>query len=276
MATPYTSSRTGSAQWLLQRVSAVLLIGLAFSHFSIQHFTSDAVTTGLTVAHRANNPFWQGYYLIFVVLAVYHGFNGVVGIVRDFRPRPLVRGILELCLWSLALYIAVVGCRNFLNPTSTALVKEFYASNGFPAGSSAGHPTGLQGEIRYDFSTEIRELHLLAYYLDKHTARTEKTPFDDVFHHTKVAESEKVSEGEISAAGASFDAWCIEQIKATLPKPELRDRHAIFSSSKEFAVWAAHVRQANSRIRDEGDGVVVARFATAGVPIPAYRAVDLH
>src|SRR5690606_10383492 len=100
-------------------------------------------------------PWWQAYYLIFVVLALYHGINGLVGIVRDYRPRPLVRGIIEVALWSLALYFAVVGSRNFLNPTPTGTVKEFYAMNGFAAGASSGHPPGLQGEIRYDFRHEL-------------------------------------------------------------------------------------------------------------------------
>jgi succinate dehydrogenase / fumarate reductase, membrane anchor subunit len=275
MATPYTSSRTGSTQWLMQRVSAVLLIGLAFLHFGIQHFTSDAVTTGLTVAQRANNPFWQGYYVIFVVLALYHGVNGLVGIVRDHRPRPLLRGIIEMILWSGALYLAITGCRNFLNPTPVGAVKEFYAAQGFSAGSSVGHPPGLQGAISYDFRSELRELNLLSYYLEKHTKRSEETAIGEIFHYTPTGEGAP-SDGEISASGASFDAWCIEQIKAGQVVTEKRDRSAIFSSSYEFAVWAAHVRQANSHARGEGDGVVEARFATAGIPIPAYRAVDLH
>lgn len=271
----YTSSRTGSRQWLLQRISAVLLLGLAFSHFGIQHFTSDAVTTGLTVAHRANNPWWQGYYIVFVVLALYHGVNGLVGIIRDYRPRPIIRGIIELVLWSIALYFAVVGCRNFLNPTPTGAVKEFYATNGFPAGAASGHPPGLQGSIRYDFTSQLRELHLLAYYLEKHTHRSEDTALADIFAHTRVSE-EALTDGEISAAAASFDGWCIARIKDGAPAVAHRVRDEIFSSSYEFAVWAAHVRMANSRARGEDDGVVAARFATAGIAIPPYRALDLN
>ena len=72
---PYVTSRSGRFQWLMQRVSAVLLLALVFVHFAIQHFTADAVTTGLTVSARFNDPYWQGFYVIFVVLGLYHGVN---------------------------------------------------------------------------------------------------------------------------------------------------------------------------------------------------------
>jgi len=275
MANPYTSSRTGTTQWLLQRVSAVLLLGLAFSHFAMQHFTTDAVSTGLTVAHRANNAWWQGYYIIFVVLALYHGINGLIGIIRDYRPRPWLRGVMEWSLWALALYFAVVGSMNFTNATPVGAVKEFYAVNGFPSGSSAGHPRGLQGEIHYDFRNELRELHLLAFYLEKHTARTDDTTLEAIFAHTRSGKGAPTAD-EISAAGASFDAWVLRKIAQPQPAPEKRDPERIFSSSREFAIWSAHVRQANSRFRDGDDSVVVARYATGSVPVPPYRAADLH
>ena len=42
MSAPYVSSRSGRFQWMMQRVSAVLLLFLAFGHFGLQHFTADA------------------------------------------------------------------------------------------------------------------------------------------------------------------------------------------------------------------------------------------
>ena len=78
-------------QWMMQRVSAVLLLVLTFGHFGLQHFTASAVSTGLTVTARMNDPFWQGYYIMFVVLAMYHGINGVYGIFLDYGPKQMTR-----------------------------------------------------------------------------------------------------------------------------------------------------------------------------------------
>ena len=44
MGAPYVSSRSGRFQWMMQRVSAVLLLVLTFSHFGLQHFTAEAVS----------------------------------------------------------------------------------------------------------------------------------------------------------------------------------------------------------------------------------------
>jgi succinate dehydrogenase / fumarate reductase membrane anchor subunit len=112
MAEHHISTRAGSGQWVMQRVSAMLLVGLAAVHFGLQHFTSDAVSTGLTVAARLNNPYWQAFYVVFIVLAMYHGINGVVGIVRDYNPRRGLRVGAELALWSLAAFFVVLGTQH--------------------------------------------------------------------------------------------------------------------------------------------------------------------
>jgi succinate dehydrogenase hydrophobic anchor subunit len=274
MATPYVTSRTGSAQWLLQRVSAVLLVGLAFLHFGMQHFTSDAVSSGLTVAARANNPWWQAYYVAFVVLALYHGINGVVGIVRDFKPRPLTRGLVELALWTIAACFAVLGIRNFINPTPLGAVKEYYATNGLPVGASVGHPPGVLGEIRYDFRDELRELHLLNHYLVKHTAGGEAVASTRVFGDQAGGGA---SPEQVRAAGATFDAWCLAEAAKPAPAVESRERSLIFSSLHEFAIWAGHVRQADAAGRatnpEHPDAQpVLDRYRD----FPSYRAVELH
>lgn len=284
MATPYVSSRTGTAQWLLQRISAFLLLFIAFIHFGIQHFTSDAVSTGLTVSARANNPWWQAYYVAFVVLALYHGINGVVGIVRDYKPTPIARIVIEFALWSLAAWFAVMGVRNFINPLPLDGVKDFYARNGLPVGESAGHPPGLMGSKTYDFRDELRELHLLAFYLDKHTHRTEADSLATVFGHDGTPDAAATSPEKVVEAGASLDNWLIGQaLKSPLP-PEQRDRGRIFSTTREFALWAASVRVADAEnrrraagdkrdeTRDAADAAIIARLGQ----LPPYSATALH
>ncbi len=258
MPAPYATTRTGSSQWIMQRVSAALLVGLAFWHFAVQHFTSDAVSTGLTVAARFNDPYWQAYYVCFIALALYHGVNGVVGIVRDYNPRPFLRLTCEVVLWSLAAFWGARGIINAATPRPLGEVKELYARNGFPAGDSLGSPPGITGVKHYDFRDELRELHLLACYLERHTHRTEATATEAIFRSGSASDAQ--------SSGASFDAWALEQIRRGPAVFEARDQHATFSSTYEFAVWAAQVRQTNERRRGGPGAPIAERYLSATVP----------
>lgn len=270
-STPYVSRRTGSTQWLMQRVSAFLLVGLAFLHFGIQHFSSDAVSTGLTVAARLNNVWWQTYYAVFVSLALYHGINGLTGIIRDYNPRPQWRLPIELIIWSAAAFFGARAILNIASPVPVAEVKANYAARGFPAGVSAGNPPA-SGKF-YDFRSELRELLLLQFYLKKHTSG--KVNLGDVFGVSDKA----VDSLSVAAAGDSCDRWLVAQLSSMPPAQEARDRHYLFSSTYEFALWAKDVRRANAMARELADAathqrseVILGRLHQ----MPAYSPVLSH
>lgn len=272
MAEHYISTRAGQVQWVMQRVSAMLLLLLAGLHFGLQHFTSDAVSTGLTVAARLNNPYWQAYYVVFIVLAMYHGINGVVGIVRDYNPRRGLRVGAEILLWSLAAFFTVLGIRNVVSPVPLGAVKESYAERGFAKGESPGNPPSLP--LAYDFRDELRELALLEYYLENHVHRTEAAPLAEVFAHKPEVRLRDLraedAKAAVAASGAAFDAWAKGVIANGPVDPALRRRLSMFSSSYEFAVWALRVRATNANLR--GDRMTLDRLTA----VPAYRATDLH
>ena len=69
---------------------------------------------------------------------------------------------------------------------------------------------------------------------------------------------------------ACFDRWAQATIANGPVDPAVRRRLSAFSSSYEFAVWAANVRAVNARLR--GDQTVLGRWQSA----PAYRANALH
>jgi succinate dehydrogenase / fumarate reductase membrane anchor subunit len=276
MAEHYISSRAGQVQWVMQRVSAILLVGMAGLHFGLQHFTSDAVSTGLTVATRLNNPYWQAYYVVFIVLALYHGINGVVGIVRDYNPPRRARVATEVVLWSLAAFFCALGIRNVISPVPLGTVKESYAARGFPKGESPGNPPSFA--IAYDFRDELRELAMLEYYLENHVHRTEAAPLGEIFAHdpsVRLLGMEKdAAEKRVAASGEAFDRWLLEVLKNGPIAPEARHRLSAFSSSYEFAVWAGNVRLSNARLRARPeDQWVASRLAGA---VPAYAATALH
>lgn len=272
MAEHYISNRAGQVQWVMQRVSAVLLLGFAGLHFGLQHFTSDAVSTGLTVATRLNNPYWQAYYIVFITLVMYHGINGVVGIIRDYNPRRNLRVPAEVVLWSLAAFFVVLGMKNVVTPVPLGTVKESYAARGFPKGESPGNPPSLP--IAYDFRDELAELALLEYYLEQHVHRTEGAPLAEVFAHQPDVRLRNLKPEEataaVAASGAAFDRWAQGVIANGPVDPALRKRLSAFSSSFEFAVWAANVRAANGKLRN--DQATVERWTAK----PAYRATELH
>lgn len=287
MPAPYATTRTGSAQWLMQRVSAALLVFFAFLHFGIQHFTSDAVSTGLTVAARANNPWWQAFYIVFVVLALYHGVNGVIGIIRDYNPKPILRLVAEWTLWTLAVVFGALGVKNFVNPRPLGEVKALYAQNGFPFGDSAGNPPVPGGAKTYDFRTELRELRKLVYYLEHHTAGGAAVDLGVVLGHGGDRDKAVATHERVSEAGVAFDAWCLTQIVQPAPRPEQRDRAMMFSGTREFAIWAANVRRTNADLRQRmmRDGVlkVDPRQREADLlteerlkQVPAYSATELY
>ncbi len=277
MAEHYISNRAGQVQWIMQRVSAMLLVGMAGLHFGLQHFTSDAVSTGLTVATRMNNPYWQAYYIVFITLVMYHGINGVVGIIRDYNPKRGLRVGAELALWSLAVFFIALGVKNVVSPVPLGTVKESYAARGFPKGESPGNPPTFA--IAYDFRDELRELALLEYYLEHHTNRNEGAPLSEVFNHDPAVRLTMMKPEEadkrVAASGEAFDRWARNVITLREVDPQLRKRLTTFSSSYEFAVWAAHVRLANATLR--GDKATVGRWsANVDFTLPAYRATELH
>lgn len=249
MAGPYVSSRSGRLQWMMQRVSAVLLLFLAFLHFGIQHFTPDAVSTGLTVVARMNDPYWQAYYIVFIVLAMYHGINGLIGICYDYAPKPLTRGIAAMVLWSLGIYFAVLGLTNVFAGPSLADAKTWYAENGFAKGSSMGSPPSFP--VEFDLRQEKSETAMLGFYL--------------TYHVGGIDEQEAVKilgTGDPAAVGDNIDTWALGVLKAADgSKPLLTTDKAdgIFVNEFEFASWALNVRKVNNAHRLAEDDVDTTR-----------------
>jgi succinate dehydrogenase hydrophobic anchor subunit len=74
--------------WYMQRITGAALVPLLIAHFWVEHFMSATLLRGdLTYAvilHRIANPTWQAIDIGFLVIALYHGLNGLYGIVLDY------------------------------------------------------------------------------------------------------------------------------------------------------------------------------------------------
>lgn len=234
MGAPYVSSRSGRFQWMMQRVSAVLLLLLTFSHFFLQHFTRDAVSNGLTVTARLNDPWWQAYYALFVVLAIYHGVNGLIGIAWDYAPKALHRGIIASLLWTLGAFFGALGLVNIVNAKPLAEAKRWYAEHGFAADESGGH---VSFPVGYDLRVAESEVKKLRFFLEAHVNRAPgAVPVADIF-----------AGADDPARLVRFTAWARQQISGFAPPPVPPGHGRIFASDREFALWALNLRKANAR-----------------------------
>ena len=74
--------------WYLQRITGALLVILLAAHFWVEHFLSAQLRRGdLTyeaILGRISNPVWQFIDVAFLLVALYHGLNGLRNIVLDY------------------------------------------------------------------------------------------------------------------------------------------------------------------------------------------------
>ena len=106
--------RANAIVWFIQRITGILLLFFLFTHFWVMHFTGTGEFLYKDVAARLSNPFWKGFYIGFLICAIYHAFTGVRMIVLDFGfPRFLER----LFSWALI----IVGVALFIWGFSTIL-----------------------------------------------------------------------------------------------------------------------------------------------------------
>src|SRR5215213_7622003 len=74
--------------WYLQRITGLALLILLILHFWVEHFTAAVRGGGLTfeiVQQRFfRNPWFVTVDVAFLIVALYHGLNGVRNIIFDF------------------------------------------------------------------------------------------------------------------------------------------------------------------------------------------------
>ena len=74
--------------WYMQRITGALLVPLLIAHFWVEHFmTATLMRGGLSyevILTRIANPWWQAIDISFLLIALYHGLNGLYSILLDF------------------------------------------------------------------------------------------------------------------------------------------------------------------------------------------------
>lgn len=108
-------SRVPGWNWLLQRVTAVMLVVGLGGHFVVLHYTRLFESETLKAAESTASRFGgaPGWWLLFdgmlLTAAMFHAMNGVYNIVSDYRPGRRVRLGLAWTLWVVGLAGTVLG-----------------------------------------------------------------------------------------------------------------------------------------------------------------------
>jgi succinate dehydrogenase hydrophobic membrane anchor protein len=71
--------------WLLQRISAILLLVFMFVHMVVAHYFPVRDISYNDVLSRLNYSGWKIFYILFLAVVLYHALNGVWTVVSDFR-----------------------------------------------------------------------------------------------------------------------------------------------------------------------------------------------
>ncbi len=99
----------GATAWFLQRLSGLVLVVLLLVHFAVLH-GGDGVVTYEKVASRLATPAWKTFDLLFLVLGIFHGMNGLLMVIRDYATAGWKRGALYAAVVVAALAALVLGC----------------------------------------------------------------------------------------------------------------------------------------------------------------------
>jgi succinate dehydrogenase / fumarate reductase membrane anchor subunit len=97
--------------WIFMRVSGFLLIGLIFTHLTVNLMQDGGVKAidFAFVAGKLANPFWQWFDVTLLWLALIHGSNGMRVVIDDYVYRAGVKRFLLVSLVISTTTLIVLG-----------------------------------------------------------------------------------------------------------------------------------------------------------------------
>lgn len=99
----------GAFAWFFQRISGAFLLVALLAHFWVLHYTGDGDVTYQIVAQRLATPLWKTIDLTFLVLAIIHGFNGIIMNIHDYVHQQSIRLTLVGLVWMVGIIIGILG-----------------------------------------------------------------------------------------------------------------------------------------------------------------------
>ena len=111
------AKKKGTWAWLLQRVTAVLIIVFLGIHIFMAHF-SDLTPTGEMLSWESIEGRVTSLFILFVdyallITAIFHGLNGLRMIAFDFIVNNTKRRVLDAGLWVFGVFSVIWGLAIF-------------------------------------------------------------------------------------------------------------------------------------------------------------------
>ncbi|MBM4158957.1 MAG: succinate dehydrogenase, hydrophobic membrane anchor protein [Ignavibacteria bacterium] len=85
------SKETGAKSWVFQRITGLALVVFMIGHYILMHYQPESGKTYEAVLYRMQFSWYRIIDLTFVTLGIYHGFNGLWGIFRDYDMKPWLK-----------------------------------------------------------------------------------------------------------------------------------------------------------------------------------------
>lgn len=85
------SKDSGSKSWVMQRITGLALVVFMIGHYILMHYHPDSGHTYQAVLGRMQYSWYRIIDLTFIVLAMYHGLNGIWNIFRDYKMQPWLK-----------------------------------------------------------------------------------------------------------------------------------------------------------------------------------------
>lgn len=102
-------------RWLLQRITAILLVLFLAIHIITIHFIPAEVVNLDNVMGRIHgSTFWLIFYGLFLITALFHGLNGVYEIIIDYNPPTVLRRTVTVLFCLLGVAAFVLGLQTLL------------------------------------------------------------------------------------------------------------------------------------------------------------------
>ena len=103
------SNEQGGTSWLFQRITGVLLLGLLLGHFWVTHYFPGGFVTFNKVSVRLVLPTWKVFDLFLLLVAIYHGLNGIWIVTLDYLHRDWIRITLYVILLVIGFIFTILG-----------------------------------------------------------------------------------------------------------------------------------------------------------------------